>query len=557
VGFITVSKYPNILLILFSILSAPVYAVEPIQHDAEHYILLDQYADQWAAEDAAIDQVLSEQQARNNGKPPNIIYILIDDVGFGELGLPLLNNVRGYKTPNINALATQSMSFSRMYSEPSCTPTRAAFLTGRYPIRSHMLEPKIVPPEGTGLNKDEVTIAEVLSEAGYNTVHIGKWHQGDIEQALPHNQGFDVTSFAMHNQATFNFMLGAAEGERLANAISPESAELNYVLDKNFRPRDWVLGVDAKKGEQAREWGIRPGEALSYEYYSRLNLHYQKQAMSQLRRLAKEDKPFFLNYWPLYPIDFNGHGDKPRTLNGGTWVARMQQLDGWIGDILDEVDRLGVADNTVVILMGDNGPMKQALGSSGFTDMIYRGYKGETTEGGVRVNAFVRWPAVIKSGSLAGDMIHVSDLYTTIARITGSSDHIPRDRIVDGIDQTSLLINGDNHGRRDYLHIYNGPSYAATIKQQFKVHWPAPGTASFKLPIYDLYRDPREEHALNVEGLWTVGYFTSMRERHMAFKKKFPDREETSARSYEGISNLRPETKAMLDRYYAAQNIVK
>jgi len=549
-------KYKNILFLLFAILSAPVYAVEPIQHDVEHYILLDQYADKWAAEDTAIDQVLSEQQARNNGKPPNIIYILIDDVGFGEFGTPLLNNVRGYKTPNINALATQSISFSRMYSEPSCTPTRAAFLTGRLPIRSHMLEPKIVPPEGTGLNKDEVTIAEVLSEAGYNTVHIGKWHQGDIEQALPHNQGFDVTSFAMHNQATFNFMLGAAEDERLANAISPEAAELDYVLDKSFRPKDWVLGVDGKKGEQAKEWGIKPGEALSYEYYSRLNLHYQKQAMSQLRRLAKEDKPFYLNYWPLYPVDFNGHGDKPRTLNGGTWVARMQQLDGWIGDILDEVDKLGVADNTVIILMGDNGPMKQALGSSGFTDMVYRGYKGETTEGGVRVNAFVRWPEVIEPGSLAGDMIHVSDLYTTIARIAGASDHIPRDRIVDGLDQTSLLINGDTHGRRDYLHIYNGPSYSATIKQQFKVHWPAPGTASFKLPIYDLYRDPREEHALNVEALWTVGYFTAMRERHMAFKKKFPDREETSARSYEGISNLRPETKAMLDRYYAAQDLV-
>jgi len=550
-------KYQNISLILFSFLCIPVYAVDPIQHDVEHYILLDQYADKWSAEDAAIDQVLAETKARNNGKPPNIIYILIDDVGFGEFGSALLNNVRGYKTPNINEFATQGMSFSRMYSEPSCTPTRAAFLTGRLPIRSHMLEPKIVPPEGTGLNADEVTIAEVLSEAGYNTVHIGKWHQGDIEQALPHNQGFDVASFAMHNQATFNFMFAEAEAEHLAYAISPESAELNYVLDKNFRPRDWVLGVEAKKGEPAQEWGVEPGEALTYEYYAQLNKHYQNQALTQLQRLAKEDEPFFLNYWPLYPVDFYGHGDFPRTSNGGSWVARMQQLDGWIGEILDEVEKLGIADNTVIAIMGDNGPMKQALGSSGFTDMVYRGHKGETTEGGVRVNAFVWWPQVIKAGSLAGDMIHVSDLYTTIARIAGATDNIPRDRIVDGLDQTSLLFNGDNHGRRDYLHIYNGPSYSATIKQQFKVHWPAPGTASFKLPIYDLYRDPREEHALNVEALWTVGYFTAMRERHMAFKKKFPDREETSARSYEGISNLRPETNAMLDRYYAAQALVK
>ena len=550
-------KYLNIFLILAGIAFAPAYAIEPIQHDAEHYILLGQHADKWASEDESIDKLLAEQQTRNNGKPPNIIYILIDDVGFGEFGIPLLNSVRGYKTPNINEFATQSLAFSRMYTEPSCTPTRAAFLTGRLPVRSAMLEAKIVPPESTGMSADEVTIAEVLSASGYNTVHIGKWHQGDIEQAYPHNQGFDVGNFAMHNQATFNFMIAEAEEEGWAHSVSPESAELEYVLDKNFRPRDWVTAVEATKGGEAKEWGMKPGEALTYEYYVKLVERHQMQAMEQLQRLAKEDKPFFLNYWPLYPVDFDSHGKGPKTPNGGSWVSRMQELDGWIGDILEQVEKLGIADNTIIAIMGDNGPMEQALGSSGFTDMVYRGYKGTTTEGGVRVNAFVRWPGVIKAGSVAGDMIHVSDLYTTIARITGTTDHIPRDRIVDGVDQTSLLINGNNHGRRDYVHIYNGPTLAATVKEQFKVHWPAPGTASFKLPVYNLYRDPREEHSLNVEGMWTVSYLTSMRERHLAFKKKFPDREETHARSYEGISNLRPETTSMLESFYAAQKLAQ
>jgi arylsulfatase A-like enzyme len=230
------------------------HAAKPIQHDAEHYILLDQHKDQWSSEDKEIDAKLAEIEKKNNGKKPNIIYILVDDVGMGELGSPILNKVRGYKTPNINKFATQSLAFSRMYTEPSCTPTRAAFLTGRLPVRSHMLEAKIVPPEGSGLNKDEVTIAELLSKSGYNTAHIGKWHQGDIEQAYPHNQGFDVASFAMHNQATFNFMIAGAEEERLAHSISPQSAELDYVLDKHFRPKDWVLSLDGKKGEQAKEW---------------------------------------------------------------------------------------------------------------------------------------------------------------------------------------------------------------------------------------------------------------------------------------------------------------
>jgi arylsulfatase A-like enzyme len=528
-----------------------------IVHDAEYYILEAQNGEKWASENKQIDAKLADIRKSNGDKPPNIIYILVDDVGFGEFGVALLNQVRGYETPHINKFADEGMSFSRMYTEPSCTPTRTAFLTGRLPVRSHMLEPKIVPPEGTGLNKDEVTIAEVLSQAGYNTVHVGKWHQGDIEQAYPHNQGFDEASFAMHNQATFNFMTKQSEKDGWSYSNTDTMEENPYVLDKHFRPKSWVLSVDGKKGQQALEWGVQPGDELDYHYYYKLNEHHQKLAMAQLKRLAKEDKPFFLNYWPLYPVDFSRPENLQYTPNGGSWVGRMQELDAWIGALLKEVEALGISENTIVAIMGDNGPMRQALGSSGFTDMIYRGYKGETTEGGVRVNAYIRWPNVIDAGSVAGDMIHISDLYTSFARMAGAIDYIPRDRIVDGLDQTSLFFNGDGHGRRDSLHIYNGPNLAATVKQQFKVHWPAPGTASFKLPIFNLYRDPREEKPLNVEGMWTVGYFEEMRARHMAFKNKYPDRKETAGKPYEGISNLRPETKELLNSYMQAQELLK
>ena len=117
-------------------------------------------------------------------------------------------------------------------------------------------------------------------------------------------------------------------------------------------------------------------------------------------------------------------------------------------------------------------------------------------------------------------------------------------------------MNGDNHGRRDYVHIYNGPTLAATVKEQFKVHWPAPGTAAFKLPVYNLYRDPREERPLNTEGMWSVSYFSSMRDRHMAFKKKYPDRPETHAIPYEGIVNIRPESIALVEAYLSAQKLL-
>jgi arylsulfatase len=130
-------------------------------------------------------------------------------------------------------------------------------------------------------------------------------------------------------------------------------------------------------------------------------------------------------------------------------------VDQWIGDLMAEMEKLGVADNTIVIIMGDNGHFTKYSPQSGYTPMIFRGGKGATTEGGVRVDAFVRWPGMIEADSVVGDMVHVSDLYTTLARVGGATDEIPRDRVIDGLDQTALWLNGEAHGRRDYAFLYN------------------------------------------------------------------------------------------------------
>jgi arylsulfatase A-like enzyme len=533
---------------------------QSIQHDAEHYVLLEQHREAWATEDKQVDETLANLREKNGGQRPNIVYILVDDVGFGEFGNPVLNRVRGYQTPSINKLAQDGMTLARMYAEPSCTPTRAAFLTGRIPTRSHMLEAKIVPPEGSGLNRDEVTIAEVLSEAGYNTVHIGKWHQGDIEEAMPHNQGFDFASFPMHNQATFGLMTSDAEDSGWAFNVAQRKTEPNYRLDDSFRPRDWVLGMEANEGEQAREWGTTPGDPANYseDYYKKLEDRYSEQVIEQLSELAKQDKPFFLNYWPMIPLAFTRNkNDEFITPNGGVQVEAMRRLDENVGEILAEIDRLGIADNTIVALMGDNGAMMQAIPLSGFTDMVYRGGKGHTTEGGIRVDAYVRWPTAIKAGSVAGDIIHVSDLYTSFARAAQATDHIPRDRVIDGVDQLPLLLSGEGHGRRDYIHVYDGPNLAATVKQQYKVQWPGPGAAAWSMKIFDLFRDPREMHPLKTETMWAVESFKDMRIRHEALKQRYPDRPETHGAPYEGIENLRPETKEMLEAYYAKQKLLE
>ena len=182
-------------------------AKQPIQHDAEHYVLLHQYQEQWTAEDKEVDQ------AKNGGKRPNIVYILLDDMGFGEYGIPALEKIRGGRTPNISELAEEGVTFTRMYAENICTPTRAAFMTGRLAVRTGMEVTKVTPPEGVGLNGKDVTIAELLSDAGYATHHIGKWQLGDIKEAYPTNQGFDYASFPMHNQVSYSFLTRDAELE--------------------------------------------------------------------------------------------------------------------------------------------------------------------------------------------------------------------------------------------------------------------------------------------------------------------------------------------------------
>ena len=224
-------------------------------------------------------------------------------------------------------------------------------------------------------------------------------------------------------------------------------------------------------------------------------------------------------------------------------------IDGWLGDIFDEVDRLGIAENTLVVLMADNGLMYHYEGTSGLSQLIYRGGKTNHLEGGVRVDAFTRWPGVIEPGTAAGDIIHVTDLYTTFARVAQATEYIPRDRVIDGIDQTALLLNGEHHGRRDYVYIYENEILRSIVKQEFKMHMPAPGVPGATAPSYNLYRDPREEHPQVGIALWSGASFQDMAQRHMMTIAKYPHFKLGKGRPYEGIENLRPETKEVVETF--------
>ena len=526
-------------------------AADGIIHDAEHNILAAQHGARWAKEDKEIDEKLAEIRKKNGGKPPNIVYILLDDLGFGEIGMPNLDVTRGYDTPRLSQLADEGLSLMRMYTEPSCTPTRAAMMTGRYAVRTGTTEAKATVA-GDGLSDWEVTLAEVLSQGGYESVHMGKWHLGDIEESYATNQGFDYAEHPMHQQGQMAIMNETAEIEGLTIGQSRKLRADTFELDKTFRtnPNAMVYGVVGKKDGELREVDFEAGEVYTQEHYNRMEEGYKDGVLKQLERLAEGDKPFFLQYWPQHPLVFTrGDIDQAKTLNGGPIAESIVKVDGWIGEILDEIQNLGIADNTIVIVMGDNGPFMQYADKSGQSDRIYRGGKAQHLEGGVRVNAFIRWPDAIKAGSRAQDIIHVSDLFTTLARMAGAEEYIPRDRLIDGVDQTPMMLLGETKGRRDYVFIYEGPTLRSIVKQQYKFHLPPPGSNPIGAPIFDLYKNPREDRPQDsiFYGVGFGGQFVAMLKRHLGMKQHYPDREPGRDVPYGGIENLRPETKALVD----------
>ena len=234
-----------------------------------------------------------------------------------------------------------------------------------------------------------------------------------------------------------------------------------------------------------------------------------------------------------------------KTHSGGKVAEAFVPFDAFVGQVMDELKNLGIAENTLFITMADNGPMVHSPPPGwGMLPMLYRGGKGDFTEGGVRVPAFAWWPGIIEKGQVVGDIIHVTDLYTTFARLGGA-------RIIDGLDQTALIFNGDTHSRRDYVFIYAGHELGATVKGRYKRHWIGAGeVAASGMPeaYYDLYQDPREENPQLVPLIHTQGQFNRMVARHYLFKKKYPDVDNAHGIPYTGLSNARPETRAIAER---------
>jgi arylsulfatase len=543
------NRLPNRLLsqagaVALVLLGTHAFAAKPIVHDAEYYILEAQNGKVWAVEDGKLDEKLTELRGKY-GKPPNLIHYMWDDQPVMSFGDPIYQKIRGYDTPVLNQLAEDGMLFSRMYTEPGCTPSRSATLTGQLAIRTGTWEIGF-PVEHTGLAAENVTMAEVLSKAGYATGFFGKLHLGDTEESYPHNQGFDEAFWAIYNQVT-SLYNNIGEG---ANAIIGFKQELladnPYKRDNTFvNEKGFVFYLEGQKGNQAKEWRNGSKELQDYKDF---DMESRKRALSFIRKSVEDDKPFYVSWWPLW-ISFIANPQKQTLQRGMVGEEYQRVIEPDIAALRSTLEELGVAENTLIIAMADNGPMTHnPPAGAGLGEGMFRGGKGDFTEGGVRVPAAALWPGVIEPGQIAGDMIHQVDLFTTFARLAQATKYIPRDRIIDGIDQTALLLGGDTKGRRDHNFIYQGPALAATIKDQYKMHWISkdPSQANSGITaVYDLYNDHREVNPVVVGGFHMKEPFKRMRARHDLWKKKYPDRHHTRRPAYTGIANARPETVAI------------
>jgi arylsulfatase A-like enzyme len=436
-----------------------------------------------------------------SGAPPNIVIIYADDLGYGDLGCYGHPTIR---TPNIDRMAAEGMRFTQFYSAAEvCTPSRAALLTGRYPIRNGMCHDqfRVLRRVSTGgLPHEEVTLAELLKEKGYTTGIVGKWHLGvwsNDPKHHPMQHGFDVHFGLPHS----NDMDPSADNPKLANALADQKAE--YWNAPLYRGMELV----EKQADQTT-----------------LTRRYTEEAVKFIT--TNKARPFFLYFphtFPHTPLfaskDFKGRS--PRGLYGDV----VEELDWSVGRVLDTLRETGLAENTVVFFSSDNGPWL-LMGETGGSAGLLREGKGSTWEGGMRVPGIAWWPGKIQSWSVCQDVACTMDLFTTFAKLGGAQ--VPQDREIDGKDITPLLL-GSGKVERDVFCYYRGQQLYAARLGPWKAHFitrssygPDKPVAHEVPELYNVDEDPSEARNVADKNPEVIAQIKAAVEKHRATVKEAP-----------------------------------
>jgi arylsulfatase len=402
---------------------------------------------------------------------PNVVLMVMDNLGWGEIGAYGGGELRGAATPRLDDLANQGMKLQNFNVEPQCTPSRSALMSGRYAIRSGTT--KVVWGMPYGLVGWEVTMAELFSGAGYATGMYGKWHLGAQKGRWPTDQGFD-------------------EWYGIPNTTDEAMYTTQPYFDASVvKPPQIVKSTKGKEPVNVKEYNLETRRTIDRE----LNEH----AIKFMENSVKAKKPFFA-YIPytqthLPPLP---HPDFAGKTGNGDWADVMSEFDFNAGQILDTLDRLKISDNTIVVWMSENGP-EEAPSYTG-TAGPWRGNYFTTLEGSLRTPFLIRWPGKIKPGSVNNEIVHITDLVPSFASVAGYK--VPTDRMIDGVDQMPLFTSKTDKSAREGFPAYNGDRLQSYKWRQFKVHfWDQPSMfsapAKLNFPqVHDLIKDPKELRGL-------------------------------------------------------------
>jgi arylsulfatase A-like enzyme len=424
----------------------------------------------------------------NDAKQPNILYVQIDNLGWGELGCYGGGVLRGAPTTRIDKFASEGMQLLNFAPEAQCTPSRSALMTGRYAIRSGNGSVQLAGASG-GIVAWERTMGDILSDAGYATACYGKWHIGTDEGRFPTDHGFDEWYGIPH---TYD------------ECLWPDDPFYQPGRD----PESFV--IEGRKGE-----GVRNLERLDMEVRRNIDREYLDRADAFIRKSVADDKPFYIYFnhsmlhLPTIPrAEFAGIS------GAGDFADCAMEMDADFGRLLDLLDELGLADNTIVVFAGDNGPEDALLwrGTAGYWEGSY--FTG--MEGALRTPCLIRWPGHVPAGRVSNEIVHMTDMFTTLLTWVGAE--VPADREIDGVDQGPFFEGEQETSGRDGFLFWNGEKLYGVKWQNFKTvfydqTYFFDTAAPFANPrIINLLRDPKEREPADYPHMhtWVIAHFSRL-----------------------------------------------
>ena len=430
---------------------------------------------------------------------PNIVLMLSDNIGYGDIGAFQGGEIRGCPTPRIDSIADDGVTLTQCLVEAACTPSRAALMTGRYSPRSG-LGSVIIGGTPNTLTSDEITIAELLSDSGYSTAMAGKWHLGSEEQSWPTNQGFD------------EYRVGVIE--------TSDSTLYREQMERLGFDEDTIVATAPSIWEGDKDNGLERVREYTVDYRRHVEDDIAAFGAGYVAAHAADEAPFFLflgwtqtHYPNVTSPEFAG---KSRI---GMYGDGLLQHDHCVGQVLDAINNAGIEDDTIVVYLSDNGatPLSGPAAYRGGSNGMYTGELGDGREGSIRAPGMIKWPGNIPARK-SNEMFSIHDVFTTLAAFAGVQ--VPQDRPIDGFDQSDFLLGKQEHSNRESHLTFISDEIVAVRWRQYRFYPKSfvSSTASQNTPglcgnrlesngypdIYHIERDPAEQENMIAYAAWAI-----------------------------------------------------